>query len=288
MDYKDYYKVLGVDKGVSQADLKKKYRKLAVEFHPDKNPGNSKAEARFKEISEAYEVLGDADKRKKYDELGSNWQQYAQYQNQGGGRRSYQSDGYDDPFGGGGFSDFFNAFFGGGGGSFGGSQRRPRQANTQATLALSFDEALNGVAKLVDLNGEKIRLTIKPGAYDGQKLKVKGKGLQGGDLLLTLSVQRPPGVEIEGLNIIEKVTIDLYTAVLGGKINMNTVRGKIALPIASGTQPGKKLRVKGKGMPNPTKAGEFGDLIVEVQVTIPTNLTEEQQKMFESLRGKMA
>jgi len=285
MDYKDYYKVLGVEKAVSQADLKKKYRKLAVEFHPDKNPGNAKAEARFKEISEAYEVLGDADKRKKYDELGSNWQQYAQYQNPGGSRRAYQSDGNDDPFGGGGgFSDFFNAFFSGGGGSFGGNQRRPRQANTQATLALSFDEALNGVAKLVDLNGEKIRLAIKAGAYDGQKLKVKGKGLQGGDLLLTLSVQKPPGVEIEGLNIIEKVTIDLYTAVLGGKINMNTVRGKIALPIAGGTQPGKKLRVKGKGMSNPAKAGEFGDLIVEVQVTVPANLSEEQRNLFEKLR----
>jgi curved DNA-binding protein len=295
MEYKDYYKVLGLDKSVSQADMKKKYRKLALQFHPDKNPGNAEAEKRFKEISEAYEVLGDVEKRKKYDELGANWkqhEQYKQYQQQAGGqRRYYTSDDFGDAFGGGGFSDFFNAFFGGGGASFGGQsygQPRPRRTNTHATLNLGFEEALNGVAKVVEIDGSKIRLNIKPGAYDGQKLKVKGKGRQGGDLVITLAVATPANLGIDGLNITEKVSIDLYTAVLGGKVTVPTVRGKISVPIAKGTQPGKKLRIKGRGMPDYDKPGQFGDLFLEVQVKIPTDLSAEEQKLFERLRDKTA
>ncbi len=289
MEYKDYYKVLGVDKKVAQADLKKKYRKLAVQFHPDKNPDDAAAEKRFKEISEAYEVLGDPEKRRKYDEMGANWQQYEHFQNQGGaGRRSYASGGYQDPFGGGGFSDFFNAFFGGGGGAgFGGQdfgQRAPRRQSTQATLSLPFYEALDGVSKVVELDGTKIRLNIKPGAYDGLKLKVSGKGRNGGDLLLTLAVGKPSGIEVNGLDITEKVSVDFYAAVLGGKAAVDTVRGKISVPLGAGTQPGKKLRLKGKGMVDYDRPERKGDLILELHIKIPAELSAEEKELFEKLQ----
>lgn len=300
MNYKDYYKTLGVDKKASQADIKKKFRKLALKFHPDKNPDDPASEDKFKEVNEAYEVLGDAEKRKKYDELGANWKQYEQYQGAGarpgGGQRTYQYSGdYGDFFGGqagGGFSDFFNSFFGGGGASaFGGQQspfgsqggRQPRPANAQATLPLSFDEAFHGVGKVVQLDGDKIRLNIKPGAKDGQKLKVTGKGRNGGDLIITLQIGRSPEYEIDGLNLSKKLEVDLYTAVLGGKIEVDTPHGKINMPIAKGTQSGRRLRLKGKGMPDYDKKEKFGDLILEVQINVPTDLSDKQTKLFKEL-----
>lgn len=295
MEYKDYYKVLGVDKKAPQADIKKKYRKLAVQFHPDKNQGNAESERRFKEISEAYEVIGDPEKRKKYDELGANWKQYDQYaqagRNPNGSSRSYSynSGDFDEGFGSGGFSDFFNAFFGGGfsggGSQFGESrQRTVRKTNTQSSLPLTFDEAFHGVAKVIDIEGDRIRLNIKPGATDGQKLKVAGKGRNGGDLHITLAVGKPWGYDQDGLNLHKKVVTDLYTAVLGGKINVDTLHGRIALPIAAGTQSGKKLRLKGKGFPEYDKQGQFGDLIIEVIVETPKNLSAEQEKLFKQLQ----
>ena len=304
MNYKDYYKILGVEKTATQADIKKKFRKLAIKFHPDKNPDDSKSEERFKEVNEAYEVLGDPAKRKKYDELGANWKQYENYQNaggrsQGGGQRTYQYSGdYSDFFdgsAGGGFSDFFNSFFAGGGfesaggqeSPFGGGRRRQsRPANSQANLMLSFQEAFRGVGKVVELEGQKIRLNIKPGVKDGQKLKVSGKGRNGGDLIITLQVMTPSGYELNGLNLIKKVDIDLYTAVLGGKVEVDTPHGKINLPIAKGTQNGKKLRLKGKGMPDYEKQGSFGDLIIEIQITIPANLSEKEITLFKELQSQ--
>lgn len=303
MNYKDYYKILGVEKSASQADIKKKFRKLAIKYHPDKNPDDSKAEAQFKEVNEAYEVLGDPDKRKKYDELGANWKQYEHFQNagggyQGGGQRTYQYTGdYSDFFGGsrgGGFSDFFNSFFGGGfdssGGQespFGGRERRQsRPANSQASLMLTFQEAFRGVAKVVELEGQKIRLNIKPGVKDGQKLKVSGKGRNGGDLIITLKVMASAGYDINGLNLHKKVEVDLYTAVLGGKVEVDTPHGKTNLPIAKGTQNGKKLRLKGKGMPDYDRQGSFGDLIIEIQIAIPVNLSEKETKLFKELQSQ--
>lgn len=304
MNYKDYYKTLGVEKKATQADIKKKFRKLAIKYHPDKNPDDASSEAKFKEVNEAYEVLGDAEKRKKYDEMGANWKQYEQYQNAGGqrggqGQRQYQYSGdYNDFFGqsGGGFSDFFNSFFGGGGyagagasggqeSPFGRQQRRePRRANSQATLPLSFEEAFQGVAKVVQLDGQKIRLTIKPGAKDGQKLKLGGKGQGGGDLIITLQVPKPTGYELDGLNLSKKIDVDLYAAVLGGKVEVETLHGKLNMPIAKGTQSGKKLRLKGKGLPDYDKKGQFGDLILEIQIKVPTNLSKKETELFEELQ----
>ncbi len=295
MEYRDYYKVLGVDKSATQSDIKKKYRKLAVQFHPDKNPGNAEAERRFKEISEAYEVVGDAETRKKYDEMGENWKHYDEYAKQGrspqGSARAYggASD-FDEGFGGGGFSDFFNAFFGGGGfgggaSPFGeGGQRPGRKPTTQASLPLTFEEAFHGVAKVVELHGEKIRLNIKAGATDGQKLKVGGKGRDGGDLLILLKVGKPYAYDLQGLHLSKKVTIDLYSAVLGGKVSVDTLHGKISLPVPAGTQSGKKLRLKGKGYPDYSQQGHFGDLTLEIVVEIPKNLSQEQRDLFLKLQ----
>ena len=301
MDYKDYYNTLGVDKKASQPEIKKKFRKLAIQYHPDKNPDDPKAENKFKEVNEAYEVLGDADKRKKYDELGSNWKHYDQYKNAQQGRRAgnYQYNGeYDDFFGGsrgGGFSDFFNSFFGGGGFSsgqraagsgspFGQQSRARRPATTRGHLNLTFEEAFQGVSKTVQVNGNKIRLNISKGARDGQKLKVAGKGPQGGDLIIELKVGRSAAYQLDGLNLSGKVDVDFYTAALGGKVEIKTPHGALSLSIAAGTNSGKRLRLKGKGMPEYGKNGVSGDFIAEIRITVPVDLSPQEKKLMEELR----
>ena len=300
MDYKDYYKILGIDKKATQAEIKKKFRKLAIQYHPDKNPDNAEAENKFKEVNEAYEVLGDAEKRKKYDELGSNWKQYDQYKNAQQGRRAgnYQYTGeYDDFFGGargGGFSDFFNSFFGGGfasgqgsnagGRSFGQRPNVSRPVTARGKLDLSFDESVHGVSKTVQVNGKKIRLNIAPGARDGQKLKVTGKGPDGGDLIVELKVGKNPLYQIEGLNLSGKLEVDMYTAALGGKANVKTPHGSFSLNIQAGSAGGKKLRLKGKGMPDYGKKGIYGDFIAEINISIPTNLSSREKELLQNLR----
>jgi len=186
MEYKDYYKILGVDKKASQAEIKKAYRKLAVKHHPDKNQGNKASEEKFKELNEAYEVLGDPEKRKKYDSLGANWKQYEQGgfdpSQYGGGGFHYQGD-MSDIFGGSGFSDFFNSFFGGmGGGSSRSYHRRPvarKGQDYKVDTTLTLEEVYHGTTRMLDLGGKKIKMNIKPGVRNGQKLRVKGKGGKG-------------------------------------------------------------------------------------------------------------
>jgi len=304
MEYKDYYKVLGVAKKATQPEIKKQFRKLAIKYHPDKNPDDQKAEQKFKEINEAYEVLGDPEKRKKYDELGANWKQYDQFKNAGfdnGRRQSYQYSGdFNDFFGGsgGGFSDFFNAFFGGGGfgstGSafgrqspFGESRARPktRAATARGKLNLTFEEAFSGVSKTIQIDGKRIRLNIGAGAKDGQKLKVKGKAPGGGDLIIELNVAPSGRYEQKGLDLSGKVSVDMYTAVLGGKVAVQTPHGKYSLNIEPGTSSGKKLRLRGKGMPDYGNQGKYGDFIAIVEVNIPNSLTAEEKALFEKLRN---
>jgi len=300
MDYKDYYKILGVDKKASQAEIKKRFRKLAIQYHPDKNPDDAKAENRFKEVNEAYEVLGDAEKRRKYDELGSNWKHYDQYKNaqRGGRAENYQYSGeYSDFFGGsrgGGFSDFFNSFFGGGfssargatgsGSPFGQQSKARRSVTARGHLNLTFEEAFQGVSKTLQVNGNKLRLNISPGAKDGQKLKVAGKGPQGGDLIIELKVGQSLNYKIDGINLYGKVDVDFYTATLGGKTNVKTPHGVFALNIAAGTNSGKKLRLKGKGMPEYGKKGVHGDFIAEINISVPTNLSSKEKQLLEELR----
>ncbi|MFN3557487.1 MAG: DnaJ C-terminal domain-containing protein [Bacteroidales bacterium] len=311
MEYKDYYKILGVDKNASQEEIKKAYRKLAVKYHPDKNPNDKTAEEKFKEINEANEVLGDPEKRKKYDELGANWKQFSEagFGPQGfegsrpGGRYYYRYQG--DPadiFGSGsGFSDFFEAFFGGGS-PFG--QKRQASgfgdmgfgipgSDLTGEISITLQEAYNGSERIVDTGTQKIKVKIKPGAYDGLLLRAKGKGQKSsskgtaGDLLLTIRVQKHPVYERKGDDLYMDLPIDMFTAILGGKSNVITLGGQLAVNIPEGSQNGKQLRLKGKGMPVYGKTGAFGDLIVRLNVQLPKNLTPKQKDLIRQLKESM-
>ncbi|MBU2649935.1 MAG: J domain-containing protein [Bacteroidetes bacterium] len=303
MEYKDYYRILGVGKDASQDEIKKAYRKLALKYHPDKNQGNQASEEKFKEISEAYEVLGKPENRKKYDELGMNWKQYEQagaygYEGPYGGASSgkgarYAS--YDDFFGGsGGFSDFFEAFFGGG---FRGAGQERRQtwaspgSDYEASVSITLQQAYYGTSAVLQLGDEKLRINIKPGARDGQVLRVRGKGGQGsgggesGNLYLKIQVVPMDGFERKGNDLYVGHDIDLYTAVLGGKITIKTLEGAVSTTIPKGTQNGKTLRFKGKGMPVYSQPGIFGDLYVRLNVHIPTGLSEKETTLFQELKN---
>ncbi len=308
MKYKDYYKILGVKKEATQKEIKKAFRKLAAKYHPDKNPNNKAAEEKFKEINEANEVLGNAEKRKKYDTLGANWEAYQQgggdweqYAQQGrqrgrGGGRTYTFEG--DPsdfFGDSGHSSFFDMFFGEGGGdpfSRGGrSRQRGRQGQSiEATLPITLLECYQGSKRTFELNGKKMRITIKKGAYDGQKLRLKGKGQPGvgggaaGDLFIILKVQPDHRFQRDGDNLIYQANVDLYTAILGGKIKIPTMTSSVMMPIPKGSETGKTLRLKNKGMPKYGKSNQFGHLLVKLNVTFPKNLSKEEEELFKRLK----
>jgi curved DNA-binding protein len=302
MDFKDYYSILGVGKSATQEEIKKAYRKLAHKYHPDKNPGDKAAEDRFKEIAEANEVLSDPEKRKKYDELGSNWKQY---ENAGSGdsgasgsyrnRRSYR--GFDadpeDLFGGGAFSDFFESFFG----SMGGNREAEEPsfafdspvADLAGDIPINLQEAYNGTERIVDLGGEKIKVKIKPGAYDGLKLKVKGKGTKGrngsrGDLYLTVKVTSVPGYERKGDDLYMEQPLDVFTALTGGKQEITSFSGKVNIKIHECTPNGKTVRLRGKGMPVYNKPGQYGDLYIKLMIKIPNSLTPHQREVLQQLK----
>lgn len=306
MEYRDYYKILNVDKKATQDEIKKSYRKLARKYHPDKNPDDKGSEDKFKELQEAYEVLKDPGKRQKYDQLGSNWKQYqhagaggggfdfSDWARQGGGQQ-YRSASFG---GGGGFSDFFESFFGGsaGGGfrtsGFAGSHRQPRQMkgnDYEANIRLNLTDAYHGTSTTISIGEKKIKIKLKPGVRDGQTLRVKGKGApsphggQPGDLLLKLSVVNNTSYTIDGKDLHLDVYVDLYKAVLGGKITINTMKKPISLSIPAGTDNGKMLRLKGQGMPVYGKTDEFGDLYVKILLTIPKQLKPEEIELFKKL-----
>ncbi|MEO9870586.1 DnaJ C-terminal domain-containing protein [Ekhidna sp.] len=297
MDYKDYYQVLGVNKTASQNEIKKAYRKLAVKYHPDKNPDDKVAEEKFKEISEAHEVLGDPEKRKKYDELGANWKQYQEagfdpsgqrHSSGWSGGQHYEFDG--DPsemFGSTEFSDFFETLFGQRGRRRG-YQQEFSGADLAGEVAISLQEAYSGTERIADLGSEKIRLKIKPGSYDGLKLKVKGKGQKSpqgkaGDLYLTVRVQDHPSYKRQGDDIYMELAVDLFTALLGGNQEVTTLSGKVNVKVPEGTQNAKTLRLKGKGMPIYGKK-THGDLFVKLTIKLPTKLTSEQKKIAKQLQ----
>jgi curved DNA-binding protein len=293
MNYKDYYKTLGVSKDTSAKDIKKAYRKLATQYHPDKNPNNKVAEEKFKEINEANGVLSDTEKREKYDTLGANWEAY---QHTGDDWRKYAQQGEHSQFYGKGaqtgedFSSFFESFFGGANKSNEKQRTAYSGGNTQAELPITLLEAYKGSKRTFEIHKEKLRITIKPGAYSGQQLKVKGKGqasVQGGqrgDLYIILKIQPDNRFQRKDDNLVYISTVDLYTAILGGKIEVPTLTGTVKMTIPKGSETGKTLRLKGKGMPTYNKPSQFGDLLVQLNVILPKNITPKEEQLFKKLQ----
>ena len=292
MEYKDYYKILNVSKGASQDEVKKAFRKLAIKHHPDKNPGDKKAEEKFKEINEANEVLGDAEKRKKYDELGNNWKYYEQQQGDQFKRQRQQTGRQQHDFGqgfGGEFSDFFESFFGGSFSGFneGRPQTRTRQgANLNAEMELTLHDVFYGTTKQVLIDGNKVNLKVKPGIRDGQILRMKGKGSPGsgggenGDLLITVRLAKDPLFERKSEDLYFEQTLDVITAIIGGKISIKGFDKTVSMNIPEGTDGNKVFRLKGMGMPvfeNPTVRG---DAYVKIILQVPKNLNAEEKKLL--------
>ncbi|HYG41073.1 MAG TPA: DnaJ C-terminal domain-containing protein [Cytophagales bacterium] len=299
MEYKDYYKTLGVNKNASQEEIKKAYRKLAVKYHPDKNKGDKKSEEKFKEVSEAYEVLEDPEKRKKYDQLGSNWKQYeqagggfdwSQYANtnKGGTRFEFEGD-PNDFMGGGGFSDFFKSFFGGGFGGGAQSQSNSgfyKEPDLEGRIDISMEEAFSGTSRIIDLSERKLRVKIKPGIKDGEILRIKNQGTKTpnkGDLLLKVSIKIDPKFERKENDIYTDVPVSVYVAVLGGKTKVDTLGGSVNINIPKGIAGGKVLRLKGLGFPDYKNSTIKGDLYARINITVPQNLSAEETELFRKL-----
>ncbi|MGI9530458.1 DnaJ C-terminal domain-containing protein [Lutimonas sp.] len=289
MDFVDYYKTLGIDKKASEADIKKAYRKLARKYHPDLNPNDTEAEKRFKEINEANEVLSNAENRKKYDSYGKDWKHAEEFEkakqqqkSQGGYQRSGSQQFSEDDF-----SDFFGSMFGGAGGRRGNVQFRGQ--DYQASLHLNLKDVYHTHKRTLTVNGKNIRLTIPAGVKNGQTIRIKGHGGEGvndgpkGDLLITFEIDNDTQFKRDGDNLYATVDLDMYKAILGGKLVVDSFDGKVKLTIKPETQNGDQVKLKKKGFPKYKKEGEFGDLIVTFNVKTPTNLTEKEKELFNEL-----
>lgn len=296
MEFIDYYKVLGVDKNATTDDIKKAYRKLARKHHPDLNPNDKEAHKKFQQINEANEVLSDPENRKKYDQYGKDWKHGEEFekarQQQGrypgataGGGQAYSESFSDEDF-----SDFFSSIFGRpGSGRGGGREAKFRGQDYEAELRLSLRDAYTTHKQTLTINEKNVRITIAAGVQDGQRIRLKGYGAPGvnggpnGDLYITFHMEDDPKFKRSGNDLYTTETIDLYTAILGGEVTIETLSGKVKLKVAPETQPGAKIRLKGKGFPVHKKDGEFGDLYVTYQVQLPSNLSEREKELFREL-----
>jgi len=304
MTYKDYYKELGVGKIATPAEIKKAYRMLAKKYHPDKTRGDKAAEEKFKEINEANEVLSDPVKRKKYDQFGADWKHYedagaqpggfdwSKYTSGHGGQThgtsTHESNGmFTDE----GVNDLFEMLFGQRSGQRQGRRgvvRKGQDLETETTLSL--EEAYNGTTRLIKLNSQTIKVTIKPGVLDKQRLRITGKGGvglgggQNGDLYITIKIAPHSEFQRKGNDLYQDLPVELYTAVLGGKTQIKTLKGKVTLNIPKGTPNGKELRLRELGMPVYAKKNEFGNLLVKIDILLPENLSTEEIDLF----GKLA
>ena len=287
MEFIDYYKILEIDKKASADDIKKAYRKLARKLHPDLNPNDKEAQKKFQQINEANEVLSDPEKRKKYDQYGKDWQHAEHFekqrqQQQQGQQGQYTSENFSE----GDFSDFFGSMFGGGA-----RQRTAtfRGQDYNAELRLELTDVLKTHQQTLTVNGKNIRITIPAGVENGQVIKLKGYGAPGvnggpaGDLYITFQIADHPTFKRVGNDLFTSTTIDLYTAVLGGDAVIETLDGKVKMKVNPETQPGSKVRLKGKGFPVYKQEGHSGDLYVTYNVKLPTNLTEKQKELFKEL-----
>jgi len=315
MEYKDYYQTLGVKRDADAKEIKRAFRRLARQHHPDVNPGNKAAEERFKEINEAYEVLSDADKRRKYDQLGSEWARYQQ----GGGRpgdfdwsqwaagapgaqgqrvhvRYGTPEDLQDLFGGASpFSDFFSQIFGGmGAGAAPGGyeyQVRPQRGQDyEQEVEISLQEAYHGATRALQKDGRRLEVKIPAGARSGTRVRMAGEGAAGaaggtaGDLYLRVRVLPDPQFERRGDDLHVTLPVDLYMAVLGGQVQVPTLSGPVMLTIPAGTQNGRAFRLRGKGMPRLRQADQYGDLFAKIDVQLPMDLSPRQRELFEELQ----
>ena len=288
----DYYKILGIDKTATTKDIKAAYRKMARKHHPDLHPNDKDAKKNFQQINEANEVLSDPEKRKKYDQYGENWKHANEFENanQYQGRPSGRnSAGFQEGQPDGDFSDFFESLFGGARGGSRNRQVKYRGEDFNAELQLDLLEACKTHQQTLTVNGKKIRITIPAGVENGQTIKIAGHGGQGvnggpnGDLFITFSIANHPFIKRLGINLYTTVDLDLYTAVLGGDITIETLTGKVKLKVAPETQNGTKVKLKGKGFPVYKNEGQFGDLYITYSIKIPTNLTDIQKEKFTEL-----
>lgn len=290
MAFIDYYKLLEIDKSATIDQIKKAYRKLARKYHPDLNPNDEEAHKKFQQINEANEVLSDSEKRKKYDSYGENWQHADQFENQkqsqyqGGGGSSYSD--FGGNFDGGDFSDFFSSMFGNQGRS---RQQQFKGQNFNADLQLDLRAIYQTHKQTITVNGKNLRITVPAGVADGQVIKLKGHGGPGssnglaGDLFITFKIPETPDFKRLNADLYKTFDLDLFTAILGGEITVETLDGKVKLKVPEETQNGTKVKLKNKGLPVYKKEGEFGDLIINYNIKIPKDLTSEQKEIFKNL-----
>ncbi|MHC1740220.1 MAG: DnaJ C-terminal domain-containing protein [Anaerolineaceae bacterium] len=301
MEYKDYYKTLGVERNATPEEIKKAFRKLALKYHPDRNKGNKEAEEKFKDINEANEVLSDAQKRARYDQLGAsysdwqshggntgnfNWNDWATGASRGGQQGTQVDMGDLNDMFGGGFSDFFSQIFGG---MPQGTRRttrtaRPRQSYEQH-VQITLDEAYRGTSRMFQVEQRRIEVKIPAGANTGTKVRITGGGPGGNsDLYLIVEVMPDNRYSVDGHDLTTEIKLDLYTAILGGTLKVPTLSGDVNLTIPAGTQPGQLIRLAGKGMPELRQPNTFGNLYVRIKVELPKNLTSAQKELFEKLK----
>lgn len=291
MDYKDYYSIVGINKTATQDEIKRAYRKKAAQYHPDKNPNDKVAEKNFTDLQEAYEVLKDPEKRKLYDQVGLNWKQY---QNMGAG----------NPFGGQGFSgggssqfsDFFETIFGGGAGGFGNAQQRggfgggfhqaeSKPKTIELELEVSLEDIYHGTEKSVTIQNETVKVKIPKGIEDGKKLKLKGRGPQGSDILLSIKTRLTSTLERKGSDIIQTVLIPVWDALLGTTVSVKTLKGELSVKIPELSKPESTLRLKGFGLPLFHHTEQFGDVYIKVKYALPEALTDMQKMLIKELKN---
>jgi len=292
MDFIDYYKILGVDKGANAQAIKTAYRKLARKFHPDLNPNDKEAKQKFQQINEANEVLSDPEKRKKYDQYGKDWkhadefesanrQQQAGYSRRGSQNSEQQFDGD--------FSDFFSSMFGGEAGQGRGRQAKFRGDDFKAELQLDLLDAYTSQKQTLTVNGKQIRITIPAGIENGQTIKISGHGGPGtnggpaGDLYITFSIANHPRFKRVGNDLFTTIEVNMFTAILGGEMTIETLSSKVKLTVKPETQNGTKVKLKGKGFPVYKHEGQYGDLYLTYNIQIPTGLTEKQKEKLKEL-----
>lgn len=307
MQYKDYYKTLGVDESATQAAIKKAYRKLAKDYHPDTHPGNQELENKFKELNEAYEVLGDPEKRKRFDQLKKqqgfqNGVEFDPHQYGFNFSRNSKQETYNQSKSSSDFSDFFEAFFGGASGfnetdifgdsNFSSHASDQQELDVEAEVSISLDEAYHGTQKqfIINLGNQEKKLSVKipAGIVSGERIKLKGQGHRSaggslrGDLFIRINILSEKNRKIEGLDIYQTMYLSPWEAALGAEITIESLDSGIKVKIPSGSQSGKKMKLSGKGYRD--RRGKKGDLYLELMIKNPESLSASEKKHYEILR----